>query len=231
MAIDSSLFIQPDFIPLRMALVDYLDGDYEAAIVLQRIFFRCQNPHGDGTWTVSIDDLGMECRLSTHKVKRAVKVLRARGYLASERTSKWDPTLTWTVVTSEPTSTSREGEIPPHVTAESTFTSCKEELLPTGVEEERAPKRRSRATPLSSSWRPSLEHRAKAATRGLDVDAVAEKFIAWAQAKDQRYVDWDKAFLVWLTRERPPARERPRSAAAQLRAEMATQPALLELTR
>jgi hypothetical protein len=92
--LDPRLLIAGDFIMLRMALVDALDGDIEAALVLQRIAWRCER---DGEWKASHEDIQQETRLSERKVKTALKVLRDRGFLASRRSSAYDATMVWSV--------------------------------------------------------------------------------------------------------------------------------------
>jgi hypothetical protein len=90
--LDPRLLIAGDFIMLRMALVDALDGDIEAALVLQRIAWRCER---DGFWKASHEDIQQETRLSEWKVKNALKVLRAKGFLTSERAGAYDATMVW----------------------------------------------------------------------------------------------------------------------------------------
>lgn len=102
--LDPTLLVAGDFVLLRMALVDDLDGDYEAAILLQRIAWRCER---DGHWQASHADLQAETRLSERKVKRAVATLRQRGYLESGRASSWDPTQVWRVVLDRPSGDGR----------------------------------------------------------------------------------------------------------------------------
>lgn len=61
-----------------------------------------------------------------------------------------------------------------------------------------ASRRKSPGTPLPSDWGPTDAHRQKAAALGVDCDFQAEKFKAWAEAKDARNVKWDRAFDNWL---------------------------------
>lgn len=92
------LLVKGDFILLRTALVDALGGNYEAAIVLQRIAWRCER---DGSWSASREVIQEETRLSEWKVKAAIKKLRAMGWLTSERSSTWDATPRWRVITEQ----------------------------------------------------------------------------------------------------------------------------------
>lgn len=87
-----NLIYDGDFILLRMSLVDALDGDFEAAIVLQRIAWRCER-HGE--WPATREEIQAETRLSAWKVKQALTKLRAKGWLASRRSSRADATLVW----------------------------------------------------------------------------------------------------------------------------------------
>jgi hypothetical protein len=93
--LDPRLLIAGDFIMLRMALVDALDGDIEAALVLQRIAWRCER---DGFWKASHEDIQQETRLSERKVKGALKVLRDKGFLSARRATAYDATLVWSVL-------------------------------------------------------------------------------------------------------------------------------------
>ncbi|MDV7171932.1 hypothetical protein R4144_00685 [Gordonia amicalis] len=92
--LDPDLLIAPDFILVRMALVDAIG--WNPAIVLQRIAFRC-NVHPDG-WSATIDEICRETRLKPTVVKAALKLLRTRGYLASRRASRSDSTQVWSII-------------------------------------------------------------------------------------------------------------------------------------
>lgn len=105
--LDPRLLIAGDFIMLRMALVDALDGDIEAALVLQRIAWRCER---DGFWKASHEDIQQETRLSEWKVKNALKVLRAKGFLGSKRSGAYDATMVWTLRLDTEESSVSEGE-------------------------------------------------------------------------------------------------------------------------
>lgn len=105
MGLDPSLLIAGDFVLVRHALVDALDGDFPAAILLQRIQWRCER---DGAWAATRLDLERETRLSEWQVKRALKLLLDRGYIVAERASAWDSTKVWRVVLDSP---SRDGGI------------------------------------------------------------------------------------------------------------------------
>lgn len=88
-----------DFIMVHRGLVAALDGDYEAAMVLDRIRFRSAGPGSvNGWWEASRDELREECCLSKWKCDQAVKVLKEAGFLESERITPYDPTQRWRVV-------------------------------------------------------------------------------------------------------------------------------------
>lgn len=97
--LDPDLLIAPDFILVRMALVDTVG--WNAAIVLQRIAFRCE-VHPDG-WSATVEDICRETRLKPSVVKAAIKLLRTRGYLDSRRASTWDSTQVWRIIVATPT--------------------------------------------------------------------------------------------------------------------------------
>lgn len=92
---DPRLVVAGDFIVLRMALVDALDGNFEAAILFQRLVWRCERT---GEWAASRAELEAETRLSERKVKGAVKKLRDMGWITSRRQSSYDPTPVWSIV-------------------------------------------------------------------------------------------------------------------------------------
>lgn len=79
-----------------------------------------------------------------------------------------------------------------------------------GTEEQSATRTRRRpSTPLPKRWQPNDKHKKYAHSKGINVDHEAERFRNWAQAKDQRYVDWDAAFRNWLTNSRTTGPTRP----------------------
>ena len=76
-------------------------------------------------------------------------------------------------------------------------------LSPNG---ERAParaKRKRPARPLPDDWQPRDQERQTATAKGIDPDALAHDMRNWAQAKDERRVDWDATFRTFISRERP----------------------------
>ena len=59
-------------------------------------------------------------------------------------------------------------------------------------------KRKRPSTPIPANWKPSDSHASKARELGLDLQWQADQFRDKNLAKDNRYVDWDKAFFTWL---------------------------------
>lgn len=111
---------------VHLDLVDDLDGDFLAALLLDRIRFRA----GSGWWTATYDELIADTRLSEHQVKRCLKKLREVGFLESKRVSPYDPTQMFRLVVCEEcpetsvkvNSTDTTGRIPPSVREDSTDT-------------------------------------------------------------------------------------------------------------
>lgn len=58
--------------------------------------------------------------------------------------------------------------------------------------------RKRPSTPIPANWKPSDSHASKAKELGLDLQWQADQFRDKNLAKDNRYVDWDKAFFTWL---------------------------------
>ena len=88
-----NLFASRDFIILHLDLVDLVGLD--AALLFQRIAWRCEGRDG---WPATHADLCAETRLTEHRVKQALGVLRERGWITGERADRFQPTLTWRVV-------------------------------------------------------------------------------------------------------------------------------------
>ncbi|MFC0707860.1 hypothetical protein [Cellulomonas uda] len=66
--------------------------------------------------------------------------------------------------------------------------------------------RRSR---LPEQWEPTPEHRARAASTGLDVAVEATKFRLHAEAQARTAANWNSAFTTWLIRGAEFAADRP----------------------
>lgn len=63
--------------------------------------------------------------------------------------------------------------------------------------------RKRPARPLPDDWQPRDQERRAATAKGIDPDALADDMRNWAQAKDERRVDWDATFRTFISRERP----------------------------
>lgn len=83
-----------DFIRMHLDLVDALEGDFHAALLLDRIAFRA----GSGWWAATYEQMREATRLSDWHVKRAAKKLRDMGWIESQRVSKYEAMLRWRVV-------------------------------------------------------------------------------------------------------------------------------------
>lgn len=90
------LYASRDFIVIHLGMVD--EVGWEAAAVFQRIAYRSER---DGCWQATHADIQAETRLSEHKVKAALNYLRERGWLESERASRFNPTQVWRPVWQE----------------------------------------------------------------------------------------------------------------------------------
>jgi hypothetical protein len=134
-----------DFLILDRALVAYLDGSIEAALLYQRIQFRAG---ADGWWQPeSQAAMFAEACLTEWKGKAALKVLRAHGLVESERVHPRDPSLRYRVGIPP----SREGGFIPQVREDSSLrsgrihpassirTSRTQELSPAGAVEDVLP--------------------------------------------------------------------------------------------
>jgi hypothetical protein len=64
-------------------------------------------------------------------------------------------------------------------------------------------RRRSPTSPLSTEWKPTLEHLELARERGVDLETQARAFRAHAEANDRRCVRWNAAFTQWLLKAYP----------------------------
>jgi len=83
-----------NFVVVRMEAVDEL-GDYNIAGVWQRIAWRAETTGG---WKVTYGDIAKEVHLTAKQVRRAVDVLRDKGWITAGRADRFDPTLTFQVV-------------------------------------------------------------------------------------------------------------------------------------
>ena len=116
MAFAKDLFGHNDYILVRAELVRALDGDAVAAIVLSRIYWRCQGPDAvQGWWRGTVDTLSAETGLSADQIRKAVARLKTAGHVATSKQragGTWDQTLSYSVVISETLSAPEPDEEP-----------------------------------------------------------------------------------------------------------------------
>lgn len=97
--VDPAWIAGTDFIMVHRSLVAALDGNYEAAMVLDRVRFRSSGPgSANGWWEATRAELQEETGLSKWKLDQAVKLLKEAGFLESERITSYDPTQRWRVI-------------------------------------------------------------------------------------------------------------------------------------
>lgn len=84
------LYASRNFIVVHLDMVDAVG--FDAALLFQRIAWRCEDRDG---WTATLEDLQTETRLTAHRLRQAITVLREAGWVSSERSGRFDPTLTW----------------------------------------------------------------------------------------------------------------------------------------
>ena len=173
----------------------------DAAVVLGLIAYRCNLT---GEWTAAVDDVVAETRLTTHRVRTALRSLRESGAVESHRADRFQPTLTWRVspghtVNQESLITSLRNPSLPE-TQESCITSTTEEQeLPLVVPSPTTPsKKASRATRLPAGFGPSPAHWALAAQLGVDLTHEGPQFVDHHTAKGSTFKDWDAALRTWI---------------------------------
>lgn len=88
-----SAYADADFIIIRGEAVRIL-GDYTTAGVFQRIAWRCERT---GAWRVSMEELAAEVWLTPKQVRRALDILREKGWLTSVQEKALDKTLTYRI--------------------------------------------------------------------------------------------------------------------------------------
>ena len=170
----ASLLIEPDYVLVRMALVQ--EVGLEAAFVLQRIHWRCdKRPQG---WAISHEELAVELRLTIYAVRKATKVLRGRGWLLSTRASEWDPTPVWSL---PPLWTSsRDDENEHHEVSESVTTVMSKMNITLPIESLREEEREhlgrsaSRGAPLTSRDETCALHLLAEPCRGCAADRLVQ---------------------------------------------------------
>lgn len=169
-----------NFIMVHLDLVDDLDGDFHAAMLLDRIRFRA----GSGWWTATQADLIADTRLSEHQVKRALKHLRDAGFIESKRVSPYDPTQMFRVVVCDecPENTETTVNVKSSVTRSGESPTVREDFTDTSG-------RKSPSLPLSKNVR-ELDKNPPISPHGFDEfwDAYPRK-----KGKGQARTAWVKA--------------------------------------
>lgn len=202
-----------DFLVIRMDLVRALEGDIETAVVLQRIAWRCER---EGSWRATQEQIREETGLSEWKVKRSLKRLRDLGWLTSERTSTWDPTPIFRVISVEEDSSITSGRIPPEragdilqdveevlsVTVQEVSSITVEEVSSITSSQKRRDSEGEPAWEYEGAWlglvwkprREAMDH-ARATYPGVDYYAVTVSYIEYSLASGR-----DPKNGYWLDR-------------------------------
>ena len=173
----------------------------DAAVVLGLIAYRC-NLTGD--WSATLDTLVAETRLTTHRVRAALRVLRDTGAVESRRADRFHPLLTWTVspghAVNQDSCITRISTPASPVVQDSCITSYTEpQELP--LEVPAAPKRkraRSVVTSLPADFRPSPAHWELARSLGVNLTHEGPQFVDHHTAKGSTFKDWDAALRTWI---------------------------------
>jgi hypothetical protein len=204
-----------DFIMVHRSLVAALDGDYEAAMVLDRIRYRSGR---DGWWVATQQEMVEETCLSEWKLKQAIKRLRAAGFIESARVSPYDATLKWRVVVDEEESRQPEQEESSVSINQSEESSLSEEeessvsstknerTTPVGVTTEVT--RVTRPSPeshprrvLPDDWQPSREVVDYRVSGCIDVRASYDTFVSFQRRERRQSANWQESFIEWVMRD------------------------------
>ena len=173
----------------------------DAAVVLGLIAYRC-NPTGE--WVATLETVIDESRLTTHRVRAALRVLRDTGAVDSRRADRFHPILTWTVspghaVNQESLITRIRDSASPEVQESSISSSTEDEELPLVVPEAEKPaKTPKRATRLPADFRPKQAHFDLASELGVDLRHEGPQFRDHHTAKGSTMKDWDAALRTWI---------------------------------
>lgn len=182
----------------------------DAAVTLGVIAYRCNLT---GEWEATLSDLTAETRLTDHRLRSALRILRDTGAVTSRRGNRFHPTLTWSVspghdVNGETAITCLRKPSDPE-SGESPITSMQEEVeetLPLDVPPTPASKPRRR-TRYPDTFRPTAAHWTLAASLSVDLAAEGPKFADYHRAKGSTMANWDAALNTWIrnagTRFRP----------------------------
>lgn len=199
-----------------------------AAILYARISWRASRT---GTWAASRSVLAQETGLSDAMIRTALRVLREREWITSERAAMNDSTQVWRplspVVTEMVESTiPRMRNQPSLGMAESTIPSYETEdtntpvvpdasddvdqpLLTVVADAPKQQKAKRRATTYPAGYRPTEAHHKLAADLGVDLRVEGPKFADHHTAKGSRFVDWHAALRNWIRRAAEYAGPRP----------------------
>jgi hypothetical protein len=157
----------------------------------------------------SQDALAAKCRMSKRTLQRALSELIARGLVvATKGGSIFDPleySIPWRQ--NDATATWRQNDalrsvkMTPRTSIDGIDGVNAREGSPKPKRAGTKPK--TKPHPLPADWKPTPEHRAFAAERGIDVEVEADAFRAHAEAHAREAVVWNAAFRQWLIKARP----------------------------
>lgn len=177
----------------------------DAAVVLGLIAYRC---NVTGEWEAAVTDLVHETRLTDHRVRAALRVLRDTGAVHAHRADRFRSLLTWSVSAGHTENgdspITRLPISPPHETGKSHVPSYTEnQELPLVVPTPDPPAAKSakstrRATSLPADFRPSSGHWDLAARLGVDLRQEGPQFVDHHTAKGSTMKDWDAALRTWI---------------------------------
>lgn len=197
-----SLLTQTDFIGVRAALVRALGNDAGRALVLTRIYFCADERNrsailrdGGWWWRTTYETMMEETGLTLNSVRGAVRWLVDAGLIEAVKHRVGglaDHTTSYRLLKS----TDDVLESTHQDVSESTDLPSIKKMKNVGT-----PKRTAHTIP--ADWAPTDAHQAKALERGIDVTAEAERFRLYHEAKGNRFIDWNKAFSLWIGRAFP----------------------------
>lgn len=187
---------------VRVDLADVEKYGADAAVVLGLIAYRCA-PTGE--WQATLSELTDETRLTAHRVRGALRVLRDTGAVTSHRADRFHPTLTWGVSAGHAVNAdsviTRLGVPSLPESADSVITSIQEpleELPPLVPPVPATAKVRKRAHRLPDDFRPDPAHWTLAQSLGVDLRAEGPKFVDYHTAKGSTMKDWPAALRTWI---------------------------------
>lgn len=196
-----------DFIMVHRELVTVLDGDYEAAMVLDRIRFRSGR---DGWWVATAPEMQAETCLTEWKLKAAVKHLRDVGLIESVRVSSFDPTQKWRLVMEESSvpcgmETSDTGSVKEEssdtVKEESSDTSSKNSKNTSGSTVQDPEMHPMRA--IRRDWQPSggFATYLHATYPHVDIERRVREFVLWHMQNSKTSRSWEALLETWISRD------------------------------